>query len=635
MGQFTNTNGTALVYDFTPSTGTVYKDATTGSAFARDIVTYDACNQCHYKLVYGSNNTSGHFGSRPDTKVCVICHTPQLSGTVSATTLAESGNFTAFIHQIHMGEELPVNTVTPVGIGVAEFKFPQLIKNCTVCHKGADVNNWNTKPTLRSCGSCHNGIVWSTGKGTPLNSAYAAIGHVGGAQTDDKTCASCHPAASVKTYHQSNDVTGNNPTIPTTVADIQYAITSATINASRQPVIAFTIKKDGTNVVLDTPVPATQARRLPMGAQGFKGGPTIGVYFGVPQDGITPADFNSSFTASLTNLWRGLGGTVVKNVDGSYTATLTGTVSGTTATAATVPTTAKVITATVYGTFTQAIPFRAYSTGNEAAQTGDLVRNSLFKTATVTGSTARRAIVADSLCNKCHDQLGIKPSFHGGARNNAPACAFCHTPNRASSGWSAGSSNFIHAIHGSSKRSTNFNWQYALSYWKVGYPGILKNCEQCHLPGTYDFSATASAGQVSNLLYITVATGTNLDNTTAGSSVSPYVTKATNYGVTGFGYNVNTGVTTRANNATLVNSPIASACYACHDTNAAKGHMEQNGGFIYKPRSTAFANYSVAGGAHAPVPAQTEACLVCHGALSTTNVTNTTTPATKAVHRWW
>ena len=97
MAQFLNTNGTALVYDFVPATGAMLKDAAGNQAFARDIVTIAACNQCHYRLEYGSNNTSGHLGSRPDTKVCVVCHTNQLaSGT---------GNFTHFIHQIHMGDE--------------------------------------------------------------------------------------------------------------------------------------------------------------------------------------------------------------------------------------------------------------------------------------------------------------------------------------------------------------------------------------------------------------------------------------------------------------------------------------------------------------------------------------------------
>lgn len=99
MGSFANTNGTALIYDFYPNTGASVIDASGNNTFARDIVTIAACNQCHGRLEHGSNNTSGHFGSRPDTKLCVVCHTQQLADG--------AGDFTPFIHKIHMGSRLP------------------------------------------------------------------------------------------------------------------------------------------------------------------------------------------------------------------------------------------------------------------------------------------------------------------------------------------------------------------------------------------------------------------------------------------------------------------------------------------------------------------------------------------------
>ena len=49
---------------------------------------------------------------------------------------------------------------------------------------------------------------------------------------------------------------------------------------------------------------------------------------------------------------------------------------------------------------------------------------------------------------------------------------------------------------------------------------------------------------------------------------------------------------------TLVNSPIATACVSCHDSEIAKSHMRTNGGSIYAPRSTALATG--------------EQCLLCH-----------------------
>jgi OmcA/MtrC family decaheme c-type cytochrome len=88
---------------------------------------------------------------------------------------------------------------------------------------------------------------------------------------------------------------------------------------------------------------------------------------------------------------------------------------------------------------------------------------------------------------------------------------------------------------------------------------------------------------------------------TSVAALSPYVLKDNTYSYgSGFSFNVATGATTEAAATTLVNSPIASACFACHDTDAARGHMSSNGGAIYEPRSTALQKI--------------EGCLVCHGA---------------------
>ena len=129
-----------------------------------------------------------------------------------------------------------------------------------------------------------------------------------------------------------------------------------------------------------------------------------------------------------------------------------------------------------------------------------------------TGYTARRPIVEDARCNKCHQELGTftTDAFHGGQRNDGTTCAWCHNPNRTSSGWSADSTSFIHAIHASAKRTVPFTWHASSTtenFADVKYPGVLRQCETCHLPGTYDFSATASDSALPNRLYRSVATG--------------------------------------------------------------------------------------------------------------------------------
>jgi hypothetical protein len=79
-----------------------------------------------------------------------------------------------------------------------------------------------------------------------------------------------------------------------------------------------------------------------------------------------------------------------------------------------------------------------------------------------------------------------------------------------------------------------------------------------------------------------------------------------NYG-SGFAFNAVTGATTVAAGTTLVNSPITTVCFACHDSEVAPAagrlapapHMRDNHGSIYAPRAAALAN--------------PEQCLLCHG----------------------
>ena len=225
------------------------------------------------------------------------------------------------------------------------------------------------------------------------------------------------------------------------------------------------------------------------------------------------------------------------------------------------------------------------------------------------GFTGRRPVVEDARCNKCHQELGTftEEAFHGGQRNDGSTCSWCHTPNRTSSAWSADSTSFVHAIHAANKRTVPFTW-HAISttetFAEVTFPGVLKDCEACHLPGTYNFANAASASALPNRQYRTVGqgkyNGTASANPLAAFSISPYVVadNVFDYG-TGFSFNAATGVTAQAAGTTLVNSPVATACFSCHDSNQSVAHMRANGGSIYSPRNTALGT--------------TETCMVCHG----------------------
>jgi cytochrome c553 len=84
----------------------------------------------------------------------------------------------------------------------------------------------------------------------------------------------------------------------------------------------------------------------------------------------------------------------------------------------------------------------------------------------------------------------------------------------------------------------------------------------------------------------------------------------------GLGYSFNAGLATSGGVAagatreaaatTLVNSPIATTCVACHDSTLAVQHMTREGGSIYAPRGTALATY--------------ETCMLCHGTDRTADI---------------
>jgi OmcA/MtrC family decaheme c-type cytochrome len=642
-------NRLALTYDFTPATGAIYTNPNGGNN-ARDIVTADACNQCHYKVTL----ISGHTGSRADVKICVMCHTK--------TNTSGEGEFVTFIHRIHMGKELPavpqteavLNPTKPLPHGALvtykEQTYPQDIRNCIMCHTGVDGANWSTKPNVTNCGSCHNGINFATGAGT--TNAGAATGHVGGAQANDNGCILCHGTAAVGASHVavikpdpnnifSVPVTGNSRTnaayvaaagvVPAGAAKITYNISSVTVAGTpARASVKFQLLKDGVPQTLNTYVDAT-TELLP----GFVGSTNIYVAYAVPQDGITaPADFNKTINVYLRDLLNPANTKgVLTGPDASkfYTVTLG---AGAAATTSDIPASAVMVTGGIgyaYSLSATTQPFTQIDVPGftyNADKTGGLIVPAPNVWKVATGYTARRTIVSNAKCNACHARLGVVPSFHVGQRNDAPTCSFCHNPNTASSGYAANASTFIHGIHGAEKRSNKYGW-HAVSategFWEVTYPGYLRNCEQCHLSGTYDFSdasyTTTNAAGVAlqnRLLFTTDAYGTSANSSLVPPDPTLGFSTATIYG-TAFSYAADTNTTVPFASTTLVTSPITAACFSCHDTALAKAHMTQNGGAIYEARATALTKQ--------------ETCLVCHGTAS--NTLNATVPTIKAVHRWW
>jgi OmcA/MtrC family decaheme c-type cytochrome len=663
------------VYDFIPATN---QPVPVTNPLHRLIVDKLSCNECHGKLggIPGSESQSFHAGSRYDPRFCVTCHTDQrkygrannisvnnvFTGDTSVADGVTMGNFPNLIHRIHKGELLVKQGYNYAGVLPNETKFPQDIRNCTKCHDGTapkvapQATNFKNVPSRLACGACHDGINFATGQGV-TNAAFnqakiagttaTATGHLGGAQSDDANCSSCHDATSIETvYHlpivppnpanalavtggDSNTnaawIASKSTNLPPGAIKVSYEVASVSRNVARRPVITFRVLFNGVPGTINT-FGSGATEMWP----GFMGSPSVQFAFSVPQDNVTaPTDFNASASGYLRSIWNGTAtgtgaGTLVgPDGSGNYTVTLTGV---------TVPDTAKMLTGGVGYSYSLKTTMPLTQTNLVDSTLQDPNRHPRFgltpATATdltagmpnlqggliviapdaqkvASGYTGRRAIVEDKRCNSCHEELGVftTESFHGAQRNDGSTCAFCHNPNRTSSGWGADSTAFIHAIHSSDKRAVPFTWHASSvgeSFADIKYPGILNNCETCHLPGTYDFSNADSAAQASSRLFRTVATGTVVTSASTALqkfSTSPYVSLGTNYG-SGFTFNAATGAATQAATTTLVSSPTTAACFGCHDSSTAQSHMTGNGGAIYEPRSTALA--------------KSEACLSCH-----------------------
>jgi OmcA/MtrC family decaheme c-type cytochrome len=540
------------------------------------------CAECHDATTASS---AGQFASRPTIAACGSCH-DQLVATF-----------------------LPVGTASVANHPVAGQT--QTNATCATCHTAANIASVHTPvvpPAADNCFSLNN----ASGCNNNTNAGYIAAAGV-------------TPAGI--------------PVVRWTISDVStWTDTSVSPNVLR-PQATFAITVGGTPVDFGTYAAGTKDELI----NGFVGAPSVYFVWGVPQDGITaPADFNASASIWLKSCWRsatncnlsrnattGAYTLQVKNAIVPANATmLTGGVGYSYGLQSTQPLT-EVDVNSVFPANDVNVTAGTVNFGTATATTctlaapcvvkvGGLVVNAPNVSMVAPGVTGRRAIVSNAKCNACHASLGVEPTFHAGQRNDGPSCSWCHNPNRTSSSWSANSPEFIHGIHGGEARTVGFNWHAAclngatwnattlqceragvaegpsIFYPEIEYPGKLSDCTQCHEGQSYAFAGV----DASKLLWVTVTTGTPA----AGMSTSPYATVGTNYG-SGFGYAAATGITTAAAATTLVSSPIAAACFSCHDSASARLHIENEGGWIYKARGAGFS-----------ATANAETCLSCHGA---------------------
>jgi OmcA/MtrC family decaheme c-type cytochrome len=343
-----------------------------------------------------------------------------------------------------MGSSLPsVKAGTPYRVwhrgawsDFSTVAFPQDVRNCTTCHAkdATQANNWMTNPSAEACGSCHDDVDFKTGKN-----------HVNLPQFDNNQCKNCHIPqgeidfdASIIGAHMIPENSASLPGLVTKILKVDGA------TPGNAPTVTFSVTdKSGKAVDISK---ITQIRVVLAGPNtDYNTGPGA---IRVAEDASKTPTSNGVYAYTMTNkIPAGAAGSYTVSIEARNLVTLlAGTTKQTTATDA-------------------AKPVEYYFTVDKSPV------------------TPRRQVVATEKCAACHMNLGF---VHGGTRNNVQECTICHNP-ALTDGTSGDSVNLawqIHSIH----RGENLANPYVLgttNYQEVRFPGDLRDCTSCHLPGTY------------------------------------------------------------------------------------------------------------------------------------------------------
>lgn len=496
-------NPVNIVYDFIPSTG----KAVTSADTQREITLTAKCNECHAKI----GETTPH-GGRVDTRTCVVCHNDQRkfgrTNVNSATGVfavdangylldgETQGDFTVFIHKLHMGSKL-----TKSGIGynyadAADFqyklkKYPQTVLNCTKCHENSTAapqgNNWKTEVSRLACGSCHDGINFATGDG------HGA----GGIQTSDANCKVCHnataPTLDPFAAHKAKMPTNSDATLRTMSAKIL----GVTVAADGKVTARFTVSDNGVAVVDVTKfaAPTFMLVKLVENAEGTLNWVGYTNQYNTKNPAMAPV----LQTKGEKN------GTMVANADGTFSYTFKlitaepegdirnvnhahniGTPAGSVYNSVTGSAEWLVATPIYYPTITYE-PTKthrvALTSSKNVAAPGNTGFNAWYDFVPAGGAvTETRDIVKMANCASCHANQKLHAAF------DIEVCVTCHNPSKDPyTGESVSLEYMVHKIHmGKDLPSVIAGGTYKVNgdshnYSGAAFPGIIKNCQSCHV----------------------------------------------------------------------------------------------------------------------------------------------------------
>ena len=137
----------------------------------------------------------------------------------------------------------------------------------------------------------------------------------------------------------------------------------------------------------------------------------------------------------------------------------------------------------------------SFDNGGDSVTQGTSSNGRMIFTADGSDPVERRQVVDNAKCNACHDEVRL----HGNLRVGVEYCVMCHNPNgtdiarRPDDQGNPETINFkdmIHQIHRGAELETDYTvYGFGSSehdFTEIHFPGDLRNCEICHVEGSYE-----------------------------------------------------------------------------------------------------------------------------------------------------
>jgi len=603
--------------------------AVTDPAKTRVMADISSCNGCHDRLAL-------HGGGRVDVQYCVACHN-------TATTDANSGNVLAMstmTHKIHSGRLL--KSKLDAGLGGIEYViwgfqnskhdytnvgFPQDLRNCTVCHDGANPatpqgGNWKTRVSKEACLTCH-----ASGATSNFFKVHAQFtGAADPTKLPNSECAGCHRAGTglepERVHFNQNEENS---------AKYRMNIDSATYDAAaRKVTVKYSLTDPTSNNarynLVTSDCTGTAAAPNCSNQTRFGNLRLYVAYQNLPGQGTAVTEFtayNNGGSAANVFAYRGAN-------DGANNYTIDIALPPDTANAVAAGT-ARVVSIGQIKESKLEVKWPTDPRAEVQPRTLiNVVAQNTYRDFAISGAlNPRRQVVSNEKCNVCHGALGtttgsntVAEAFHGGARNTVESCALCHDALRSSStvmtsGLALQESydfkRMAHGIHGTSRRAFPFTHGNVVQgpFSKAGVlqgGGIFLNNQSVTIGGVSTVVIPAGTQVAAGETFESIAQ--IIDKAArgkgyTGAPIEPALNYAAEVAYPDLGVNCNlchvndsykvdrsqvgSVVSLRSTGANPLNfnviSPQAATCTSCHDSAFAIGHVTSFGGSAFGNRT--------------------------------------------------